>query len=342
MSRQEFRKAHSNFDSTLDEQLRTKVYGPGLVLKCQTLGTNSLISSLAKGAEFVDKSTDIQIPLASLNELVRVIKSPTVLPTNPRSVQDSDGFTLLPGTSPILYRDAENKLLVAEKSHVYVRPDIKLHTLADLLEKQIANATLSEDKLLKICADGQQPTPENNNHSALLVANVGARRDKDQSRFWLFQSKAAADGSTGIKLTYHHDAHSSVSSPQHELDAPSPTFGSRDHLKPQLLQQPVNASKDGGPGDAPSRSNSPVVKTTLPPEVEFFDRIWKAENLELYDTKWPFLHIWRGWLWIVRSSISSHTLGRRRTQSFSQMSIGRLVVLCTTFESHFEVRFDFR
>jgi len=156
MSHLELVSAFERFHLALDPKLGVLPrYCHALVVKTQTLEVNSLISSIAQGVDFADKSADIQIPLASLNELIRVINPPTTLFINIESVQDSDGLTLRLGTSSNLYRGAAPRLLVAEKSHIHATPDPKLHTLADFLKKQLASTwskTERAAKLKSLCA----------------------------------------------------------------------------------------------------------------------------------------------------------------------------------------------
>jgi hypothetical protein len=124
-------------------------------------------------------------------------------------------------------------------------------------------ATLREDKLLKGCVAGQEVTPQANKHNTLLITTFGARPTNDPPRFWVFQNKAAFDGSTGIKVNILH----------HAADSPSQPSGSPSNHKQQLPQPPADDSND--------------ALNVTPPEVEIFGHIWKDVHLELYDIKWP-------------------------------------------------------
>lgn len=121
-----------------------------LIVETQSLKVGSLLMSSAEGEYFADAGTGIEISLAATNELLLVIQSPPTLPTDSPSAQNSDGLMLLSGTSPILYRDASPALLIAEKSHVFVTPDPKPHTLAEFLTKQLANTRSTAERSAKL------------------------------------------------------------------------------------------------------------------------------------------------------------------------------------------------
>lgn len=110
-----------------------------------------LLLSIVKGEELVvqptgDKIPSVKIPLTRLNELIRVIKARAIPSTTPQDNQNADGLTLLPGTSPSLYLGDASDLLIAENPHIYVTPDTKVHTLAELLIKHSTGTLSSEDR----------------------------------------------------------------------------------------------------------------------------------------------------------------------------------------------------
>jgi hypothetical protein len=77
------------------EQEGLSVHCHALVVGTQSLNVGSLLLSSAEGNDFVVKKAGIDISLVAIDELLRVIRSPTALPTNSPSAQDSDGLTLL-------------------------------------------------------------------------------------------------------------------------------------------------------------------------------------------------------------------------------------------------------
>ena len=137
------------------QQNRMSVHCHSVVVESQSLKVGSLLRSSAEGEDFACGSTGVEISLAAINELLRVIQSPTTLPTDSPSAQNSDGLMLLSGTSPILYRDASPALLVAEKSHVYVTPDPKPHTLAEFFTKQLASTRSTAERSAKLKTLGE-------------------------------------------------------------------------------------------------------------------------------------------------------------------------------------------
>ena len=153
ISKQELGIAIAKIPQALDPEENRSVtaWCHPVVMRCQELELIRLLPSIVKGEAFVFQPADektplVSIPLTRLNELVRVIKASAIHSTTPQDNQNADGLILLQGTSPSLYLGDASDVLIAENPHIYVTPDNKVHTLAELLIKHSAGTWSNEDR----------------------------------------------------------------------------------------------------------------------------------------------------------------------------------------------------
>jgi hypothetical protein len=169
------------------EEKMANAYCHHVAMKCQVIEVSRLLRSIVEGNNFVDG--DVNISLARLHELARAIKTSAIPRTIPQDAHSADGLALLSGTSPTFYLDEASQLLVAEKAHIYITPDSKIHTLADLLIKQLTGTLSAEDCSARL-----------KNMSRLLkglrvsVRVAGMVEERVISAMWDGNSKSAPSG----------------------------------------------------------------------------------------------------------------------------------------------------